>query len=575
MTKKRYKSIIYRQIFRLTCTFFFVIFTTLAFSQNANDLIISEIMADPTPTKGLPEKEYIELYNRTDKAIDLNKFKLTYASTTVIFPSFVLQPKSYVIVSSKTNEKEFQPYGNVIGLNSFSLLNTGTTLALRNDKNKIIFSVTYSDKWYEKSKDQGFSLEMIDVNFPCVEEGNWTSSAAILQGTPAKENSVKNNKPDLTPPNLVRYEITNPSTVKLIFSEKIDSLSSVSPIAYLFDKSLIINQINVESPRNLNVNLGLNTALQDNTIYTLTLKNIADCSGNVLLETKITLGNVKPADSGNVVLNEILFNPRSGGEDFIEIYNRSEKIISLKNWSLANIDDAGKIANIKPIIATDFILQPKQFLVLTRNVKTVQNQYFKSVKDNFLEMSSLPSFPDDAGSVVLLNDTKKVFDRFDYSETLHHPLIDDKSGVSLEKIDYNIASSDLKNWHSAAPSDAYATPGYANSQGILDSQETIFKIEPEIFTPDGDGQNEVTNLTFQLDQNGFAANVSIFDINGRKIKQLSQNQLLSINGSIEWDGKNDGNVVVPVGYYIMLIELFNPAGEKKEFKEKVVVGSRF
>jgi Lamin Tail Domain/CHU_C Type IX secretion signal domain len=575
MMEKGYKLLVYRQIITLTCTLLFIFFAKTAFSQNVNDLIISEIMADPTPTKGLPEKEYIELYNRTDKAIDLNKFKLIYGTTTVIFPSFLLQPKSYVIVSSRTNEVDFKTYGNVVGLSSFSLLNTGTTLTLRNDKNKTIFSVTYSDKWYEKGKDQGFSLEMIDINYPCVEEGNWTSSSATLQGTPAKENAVKATKPDLTPPSLLRYEITNSSTVKLIFSEKLDSLSSVSANAYVFDKSLTIKQIGVESPQNTNVNVNLNTALQENTIYNLTIKNIADCSGNVLTETKIALGNVKPADSGNVVLNEILFNPRSGGEDFVEIYNRSEKIISLKNWSLANIDGTGKVANIKPIIATDFILQPKQFLVLTRNEKTVQGQYFKSVKTNFLEMTSLPSFPDDEGSVVLLNDAKKVFDRFDYTEKLHHPLIDDKSGVSLEKISYNVESSDLKNWHSAASSEAYATPGFTNSQGILDSQETVFTIEPEVFTPDGDGQDEVTNLKFQLDQNGFAANVGVFDINGRKIRQLSQNQLLSLNGSLEWDGRNDGNEVVPVGYYIMLVELFNPSGEKKEFKGKVVVGSRF
>jgi hypothetical protein len=573
--KKWWKSVRYRQIIMLTCTIFFSFFTKKSFSQNLNDLIISEIMADPTPTKGLPEKEYIELYNRSDKAIDLNKFKLTYNATTVIFPSFVLQPKSYVIVSSKTNEKEFQPYGNVIGLSSFSLLNTGTTLVLKNDKNKTIFSVSYSDKWYEKGKDQGFALEMIDTNFPCVEDGNWTSSTATLQGTPAKENAVKNSRPDLTPPSLVRYEITNPTSIKLIFSEKLDSLSAVSSNAYVFDKLLLIKQIGLDVPQNMNVNLTLGSALQENTIYALTIKNVSDCSGNVLTETKIGLGNVKPADSGNVVLNEVLFNPRSGGEDFIEIYNRTEKIVSLKNWSLANLDGTGKVANAKPIVTTDFILQPKQFLVLTRNAKTIQNQYFKTEKNNILEMPSLPSFPDDEGSVILLNDVNVVFDKFTYSDALHHPLIDDKSGVSLEKINYNLPSSDKKNWHSAAASEGYATPGYANSQGILESQETVFKIEPEVFTPDGDGQNEATNIQFQMSQNGFVANISIFDVNGRKIRQLAQNQLLSVNGSIEWDGKNDTNEVVPVGYYILLVELFNPTGEKKEFKGKVVVGSRF
>jgi hypothetical protein len=557
----------------LTCTIF--LFSIRSAAQNFNDIIISEIMADPTPTNGLPEKEYIELYNRSDKVIDLNKFKLTYNTTTVLFASFLLQPKSFLIVSSKTNEKEFQTYGNVVGLSSFSLLNTGTTLILRNPQNKTIFSVTYSDKWYEKGKDQGYSLEMIDMDFPCVEEGNWTSSTATLHGTPAKENAVKASKPDLTSPTLSRFELTDGVNLKLIFSEKLDSLSAISFNAYSIDKQLSINKIAIESPQNINVNLTLSSLLKENTIYTLNIKNVADCSGNVLLSAQTTIGNIKPADSSDVVLNEILFNPRPNGEDFVEIYNRTDKIITLKNWSLANIDAAGEIANIKTIATTDFILQPKQFLVLAKTAKTVESQYFKSVKANFLEMPSLPSFSDTEGSVILLNDIKKVFDRFDYSEKMHHPLVDDKEGVSLEKVNYNLASSVISNWQSAASSEGFATPGYANSQGIIDAQETVFTIDPEVFTPDGDGQNEATNLKFQLDQNGYIANIQIFDINGRLVRQLAQNQLLGTNGNLEWDGKNNSFEVVPVGYYIILADLFNPSGEKKQYKGKVVVGSRF
>lgn len=564
---------IFNTVAALACTIFFISFKTSA--QNINELIISEIMADPTPTKGLPEKEYIELYNRSDKIIDLNRFKLTYNTTTVTFPSFLLQPKSYILVTSKTNEADFKPYGNVVALTSFSLINTGTTLTIRNPQNKIIFSVTYSDKWYEKGKDQGYSLEMIDTNFPCVEEGNWTSSSAILQGTPAKENAVKASKPDLTPPSLSRFEITGGTNVKLIFSEKLDSLSAVSINAYSFDKGLKINAISVESPQNTNVNLALGSALQENTLYTLTAKNIADCSGNVLLSAQALLGNLKPADSGNVVLNEVLFNPRSGGEDFVEIYNRTDKLISLKNWSLANVDATGKTANIRTISTTDFVLQPKQFLILCRTASAVQSQYFKSVKTNFLELSSMPSFPDDEGSVVLLNETQKVFDRFDYSEKLHHPLVDDKEGVSLEKIDYNKTSAAPTNWQSAASTEGFATPGYANSQVLIDNQESIFKIEPEVFTPDGDGQDEATKLTFQLDQSAYIANIQIFDVSGRLVRQLAQNQLLGINSAIEWDGKTTNNEVVPVGYYVLLAELFNTNGDKKHYKGKVVVGSRF
>ncbi len=557
-------------------TFSFILLsTTIIIAQQANGLIITEIMADPTPTRGLPEKEYIELYNRSDGSINLNQLILFYNSTSVRFPDVSIQPKEYLIVTHRNNVTEFQSYGKVAGLNNFSLNNTGSTLSIRDNKNSTLFSLTYTDKWYSKDKTQGFALEMIDTDFSCVEEGNWVSSEAPLQGTPGKENSVKTSQPDLSPPNLVRYELVNSSNIKLIFSEKLDSLSAISPNAYTLDKALAIKQIGIESPGNKYVNLLLSSTLQQNTVYTLTARNIADCSGNVLKEARIPIADAIPADSGDVVINEILFNPRSGGEDFVEIYNRSDKFISLKDWSLANVDTKGAIANTKPIINTHFILKPKQFLALSRSASIIASQYFKAGKENILEIASLPSFPDESGTVILLNGSKEVFDRFDYFENIHHPMIDNKSGVSLEKTDYNVSSAILTNWHSGVASEGFATPGYANSQGISTAIKNAFTVEPEIFSPDGDGINELTQLKFSLDKYGYIANVYIFDINGRMLKQLVQNQLLGANDQIVWDGKSANNDIVPVGYYIIFAELFNPAGEKQEFKAKVVIGSKF
>lgn len=557
-------------------TFSFILLsTTIIIAQQANELIITEIMADPTPTKGLPEKEYIELYNRSDRSINLNQLILFYNSTSVRFPDISIQAKEYLILTHRNNLIEFQSYGKVVGLNNFSLNNTGSTLSIRDNKNSTLFSVTYTDKWYTKDKTQGFALEMIDTDYACVEEGNWISSEAVLQGTPGKKNSVKTSQPDLSPPNLVRYELVNSSNIKLVFSEKLDSLSAISPNAYILDKSLTIKQIGIENPGNKYVNLLLSSALQQNTIYTLTARNIADCSGNVLKEAKTPIADAAPADSGEVVINEILFNPRSGGEDFVEIYNRSDKFISLKDWSLANVDATGTIANSKPIINTHFILQPKQFLALSRSASIITGQYFKAAKDNILEMTSLPSFPDESGTVILLNESKEVFDRFDYFENIHHPMIDNKSGVSLEKTDYNASSAMLTNWHSAVASEGYATPGYANSQGIPTAAKNALTVEPEIFSPDGDGINEETQLKFSLDKYGYIANIYIFDVNGRMLKQLAQNQLLGANDQIIWDGKGANNDIVAVGYYIIFAELFNPNGQKEEFKAKVVVGSKF
>jgi len=121
-------------------------------AQSVNELIITEIMADPTPTRGLPEKEYIELYNRTDRAISLARVKLQIGTTTQTFSNYTIQPKEYVVLCEKVDEATFSKFGKTLVISNFTLNNTGTTIALRNDRNQTIFSVSYTDKWYDSKR---------------------------------------------------------------------------------------------------------------------------------------------------------------------------------------------------------------------------------------------------------------------------------------------------------------------------------------------------------------------------------------------------------------------------------------
>ncbi len=557
----------------LICTIFLSF--RIASAQNANDIIISEIMADPTPAAGLPEKEYLELYNRTENDVNLLNFRLFYNNNSVILPNFILKAHSYALVTSKINTASFANIAKVIPVNSLSLLNSGALLILKNPKNKTIFSVNYSDKWYDSEKNQGYSLEMIDLKYPCVESGNWTSSLDVKHGSPGQENSVNASNPDFSPPSVTRFEIPSDTQLKLFFSEKIDSLSAINALAYSIDNSLTIRNISIESPNNIQVIINFKETFQTDKLYTLSMKNIADCSGNVLEKESISFGKVLPANLGDVVINEILFNPPSNVGDFVEIYNQSAHLISLKDWSLTNTENTTDKNSYKIITTTDFILKPRQFLVLCKDAKGIKDYYSHGSNEDFLEFASLPSFPDDSGSVILVDNQKKVFDYFHYTEKMHHPMLDNVEGVSLEKVDYRLPSSESNNWQSGAASYHFASPGLANSQAKLDITEAIFEIKPEIFSPDGDNQNETTTIQFKLNQNGYFANISVYDMNGNIITKIADNQLLANDDKIIWDGTNATKNLVSAGYYIILAELFNSQGDQIKFKGKVVVSSKY
>jgi len=190
-------------------------------------------------------------------------------------------------------------------------------------------------------------------------------------------------------------------------------------------------------------------------------------------------------------------------------------------------------------------------------------------------VKSLPNY-DDNESVVILKDTLlRTQDKVAYSDKWHYALIDDENGVSLERIQFNGASHDKNNWHSAASTVGYATPAYKNSQykNEIETEENI-KLDPEAFSPDNDGYNDFLNIVYSFSEPGWTANIKIFDSGGRPIRDLVKNELLATEGALQWDGITDDGKKARIGIHIVYIELFNPNGDVKKYKKSCVVAGK-
>jgi len=151
----------------------------------AEDIIITEIMADPTPKVGLPEAEYVEIYNKSDKYIDIAGF--TLSGKQIASSRTIIYPKQYAILCDEDDQGHFVSYGDVIGINGWSsLTNSGKVVGLESPADDTIDQVTYSDGWYQSNskKDGGWSLELIDIQNECGEESNWLASIDDSGGTP-------------------------------------------------------------------------------------------------------------------------------------------------------------------------------------------------------------------------------------------------------------------------------------------------------------------------------------------------------------------------------------------------------
>jgi hypothetical protein len=325
------------------------------------------------------------------------------------------------------------------------------------------------------------------------------------------------------------------------------------------------------------VQLTLAKPIVADTIYTVTANAISDCSGNSISgynTARVALAAV--ADSTDIAINEILFNPRPAGVDYVELYNRSNKTINLKDCYITNRATDGTIASEKLISSTNRLLFPGEYIVVTEDPAAVQQQYICKNPDAFATISTMPSYPNDEGDVVIVNSRGAVIDELHYNEKWHFKLIQNDEGVALERIDYNKPTQNPANWHSAATNTGYGTPTYQNSQYRQEPQEDgMISINPLIFSPDNDGVDDVATISYRFPDPGYVCNITVFDAAGRPVRYLTHNALCGLSGYFRWDGLDEKNRPLPIGVYVVYTEAFSLAGKTKRWKQAITLARRF
>lgn len=549
-------------------------------AQNRYEVVIDEIMADPSPVVGLPNLEWIELKNTGSSAINLQNWRIGDASSqSGVFPSFILQPDSFVIVCSSSSLTALSAFGRAISITSFpSLDNAGDLLYLKAASGGIIHGIEYNLSWYgnELKKDGGWSIEMSDTHAPCNGVSNWKASTDPSGGTPGKKNATDGINAEHPAPIIKNVFTTGNNTINIVFENPVDSISATTLSHYQAGNNIVIQSAVCVAPLFNVVQLKTAQPLDSGHIYDIQVTQVKDCSSNTMTETtSIRTGIPAVPLPGDVVINEILFNPRSGGYDFTELLNRSDKIIDAASLYIANRNSSGVIASLTPVTTTPLYLFPGDYLAITENAPALGREYFVKDLKTVIELSALSSMPDDEGWVILLDAQGNILEELHYKDDWHFKLMNDPEGVSLERVDPALAVNDPLNWHSAASTAGWATPGYRNSQ--YKQQGTAgatFSITPTVISPDNDGRDDMATIQYQMEHSGFVANITIYDASGRPGRLLVRNALLGLTGYWRWDGLDENGQKLQPGPYIFFIEIFNGEGKRKVFKEMVVVAGR-
>lgn len=449
-----------------------------------------------------------------------------------------------------------------------TLLASGVNGNIAKNLNLIEILLTYRQgKWNLKAKYDGSGSLTTEFDFiqniPAITTQRYFGIECIYTSTRTDKFSfdnlsIKEYRPDTSPPQLSRALVLEPTKVLVQFSEEINTSSFIAS-AIAFEPQ--VGTISSILPAGGYINgfiISLNNPLENSKFYTLKLFNIKDLIGNnapSLVSNQLRF--VPKVASEDVILSEILFNPYPEAEDFIELYNKRTFAINLNGLIIKN-----NSKKESKTVLTDIIIEGNSYLAISKNIAKIKSIY-QPPSNSIVITNDLPSFNDDKGNVAIYTNANILLDSFDYDQSIHNRLLADKEGVSLEKVGLNLSSTS-KNWASGSKSTNYATPGYINNNqitAIAPEGDEIFNLENKSFSPNQDGNQDVLRILYKLPASGYVASIKVFDANGYFIKEIANNELLGVEGFLVWDGTDKNGQISRIGNYLLIGSVYSLKGD--------------
>ena len=542
------------------------------------DILINEIMADPSPPVYLPEYEYLELYNRTQYPVPIENWSLEVGIKEYLL-SGQIPPNGYLIITNDGAVELFNSYGNVAGLftSVTALANSGNTIILKDRYGEIIDAVAYEESWYtdDFKRQGGWSLERIDPENVCAGMTNWSDAVSMTGGTPGSENSVRNVNRDFQPPFVKGVQIVSDREIRILFNESIakDYFFEGNPFSIADGLNQVI-RITPSLPFYNSCLIELMDPMYQGKVYGLLMReDFRDCAGNYGSHPwLVRFGMPVPPGFTDIIITEVLYSPYPGCPEFIEIYCNSDELLDLSGLILGINYGSGSETKREYVVNEQQLFFPGEYLALTTNPDKLENYYDILYPERLYLMKNMPSLRNEGGCIELTDRSFQLIDKYCYSKNDQFPLLNSDQGVSLERMNIDRNPGFLSHWHSASSVAGFGTPGYKNSQ-LLNPEvfpETI-SINPGTFTPDNDGYEDVAIISYHVHEEGYTGNIQIFNASGRQVKHIARNELLGITGSFVWDGRDESGQLSRTGIYLVYFDAFNLKGGRIRKKATVLL----
>lgn len=486
-------------------------------------IVINEIMYAPVGG----EPEWIELFNRTGAAINLNGWSISDVFTTpsvvLIEEDIFINPNSYLVLSRNSSIYDFHRFipSEVFVLSLPSLNNDVDGAVIRDSRGLAIDSVLYLNQW---GGTNGYSLERLSVNANSNLPANWETSLDIEQSTPGRINSLtpKQFDPSVAEMNFnPRFPVEGDDVFVSAFIRNNGSSSANNFNVEFYidtDTNNVVDQL-------LSVETGLSLSSGDSVSVRSSLP-IENINSKILTAVRIvfspdedTLNNyfeksVEPGfPEGIVLINEVMYNTETNKPEWIELVNVSGDSLNIKNWSISDVLTTPTKSFITNV---DMYLQPDEYVVIAKDTSFNSAHPGVTAKVFFTNFGSLGNTSD---GVVIYDFRNGIIDSLFYFSSWGGG-----RGLSLERISLEAATNENTNWTTSLNPKG-STPGEPNSiLNVPDYERNDIVINEIMFDPNDDNSEFIEFLNLSDD----SVNVGgweVVDENGNNYR-LSQIPLL-------------------------------------------------
>ena len=549
--------------------------------------VISEIMYSP-----VGEPEWVEVANISNDSIDVRQWKISNRVTTtrymVCSTPAPIAAGGYLVITKDSALLE-QRYGRLNGtvlqvpsLPTFLFNNSGDAVVMFDNTGLQMDSVKYACTW---GGEGGISLERIDLLDVPNDSLNWGSSVDSMHATPGRDNSNTIVDYDLrlmTAPPLTVPPGTPVSlqvTVKNIgrqpagefdvgFYDDVDRDSLAAP-------DELVSRVHVSQAlsRSETLHVSGNWPAPPPGIHSIiaTVEYTPDmrpANNSALMEVKIGY------EPGVLAINEIMYAPFTDEAEYVELVNTSPLPVDLTGWKVSDRpDDSGSATSVW-VGSRSSPLRPGEYFLVASDSSILQRFKNLDTMDNnrmvIANRSSL-GFNNDGDAVIVRDPAGGTIDSVAFSASWHNPNVTDQTGRSLEKIAPSLRSNDARSW-STCVLGIGGTPGDRNS--ILATSLPVnarISCSPSPFSPDGDGREDFSVIHYELPVEVATVNVKLFDVKGRLIRRLVNNEPSGMSREVVWDGLDEERQKARVGIYVVLVEGLNQGGGSVYAAKGVVV----